>query len=623
MSKVDIPFLEHKAYNLRVNSVRATTAAGSGHVTSALSAADMVAAIFFHALRYNIQNPDDPSNDRFILSKGHAAPLLYAVWKEMGILSEEELLNLRQFDSVLEGHPTPRFRYTEAATGSLGCGLSFGVGMALSCRLSNQEFYTYVLLGDSETSEGSVWEACEVAAYYKADNLIALVDLNRLGQSTETIDNHNIAKHEAKWKAFGWHTIAINGHDLCAIVNALDEAKKVDGKPIVIIAYTFKGYGVKAVEDKDGYHGKPFSKEELPHILEELRQRFKKAAEYNDIPSIPALVRIDRTKPKKNLVQLPLCHYEKGEKIATRKAYGQTLAVLGDYSSEVICLDAEVKNSTFADIFEKKYPHRFFQCFIAEQNMIGMSVGFASRGYIPFSSTFASFLTRAHDQIRMAAIGRSPLRIAGTHCGVSIGQDGPSQMGLEDIAQMRAIPESIVLYPSDAVSTCALVNIMVNYQEGISYIRLTRAETQVMYTPEDTFVLGGCKVLKESDKDELCIVAAGITLFEALKAYEKLKQEGICVSVIDLYSIKPLDRTTLHAQAVRAQRRLITVEDHYMQGGLGEAVCYALRNENIKIEVLAVQELSRSGRPEELLAYHKIDEHAIKQKVYMMLDRRQ
>ena len=619
MSKADIPFLERKAYNLRVDSVMATTAAGSGHVTSALSAADMVAAIFFHALRYNIQNPDDPSNDRFILSKGHAAPVLYAAWKEIGILSEEELLSLRQFNSVLEGHPTPRFRYTEAATGSLGCGLSIGVGMALSCRLSNQEFYTYVLLGDSEMSEGSVWEACEMAAYYKADNLIALVDLNRLGQSTETLDDHNVSKHESKWKAFGWHTITINGHDMCAIVSALDEAKKIESKPIVIIAYTFKGYGVKAVEDKGGYHGKPFSKEELPRVLEELKRRFKKAADYQAMPITPILARLHQTKPKKNLVQLPSCHYEKGEKIATRKAYGQTLSVLGDYSSEVVCLDAEVKNSTFAELFEKKYPHRFFQCFIAEQNMIGMAVGLALRGYIPFSSTFASFLTRAHDQIRMAAIGRSPLRIAGTHCGTSIGQDGPSQMGLEDIAQMRAIPDSIVLYPSDAVSTCALVNIMVNYQEGISYIRLTRAETEVIYTPEESFILGGCKVLKESNQDQVCIVAAGITLFEALKAYETLKQEGIYVSVIDLYSIKPLDRTTLYTQAIKAQGQIITVEDHYIQGGLSEAVCFALRNENIKIEVLAVHELSRSGKPEELLAYHKIDEQAIKQKVYMML----
>lgn len=613
-----ISLLKHRAYNMRVLSLKATTQAGSGHPTSCLSAADLVAALFFHAMKYDPENMDDPTNDRFILSKGHAAPLLYAAWEQVGVITEEELMTLRSFNSVLEGHPTPRFAYTEVATGSLGCGLSIGLGMELSSRLSDTQFYTYVLLGDSEMTEGSVWEAIEIAATYKTERLIAIVDLNGLGQSTETIDDRNARKQADRWKAFGWHALAIDGHDMEEIVTALDTAKTIKEQPVVIVARTIKGYGLTGIEGKEGYHGKAFSKEQLPVLLKGLEERFEKYAHETFEHAVP-LKPYERKRRPELSISLPLCPYKPGTALATRKAYGETLAKLGEFSEVVVSLDAEVKNSTFAELFQDKFPKRFFQCYIAEQNMIGMAIGFESRHFIPFSSTFASFITRAHDQIRMGAINRSALRIVGSHAGVSIGQDGPSQMGLEDIALMRALPDSIVLYPCDAVSAYHLVNLMANSQDGISYLRLTRAETPIIYQPTESFVIGGCKVLRSSDEDKALIVAAGITVFEALKAYEELKAKNIFVSVIDAYSVKPLDVDTLTRVAHASNKRVITVEDHYIQGGLGEAVCVALRNEDFKIELLAVKELSRSGKPQELLAFHRIDHIAIIETVHQLL----
>lgn len=610
MKESKILFLEHIAYKLRVNSLKMTTAAGSGHVTSALSAADIVAALFFYAMRYEVADYNHPDNDRFILSKGHAAPVLYAAWKEVGVLSEEEIMNYRKVDSLLEGHPTARFSYAEAATGSLGIGLSIGLGMALSTRLSKQQFYTYVLLGDSEMAEGSVWESIEVAAYYKVDNLIAIIDVNRLGQTTQTMDGHNVQRIEEKLKAFGWETFLVNGHNMVALTQALDNARQIRHKPSVIIAYTYKGYGLESIEDKLNYHGKAFSAQQLPELLASLEKRFATAAHAHFEPKhvIPRTT----AKPVLPLITMPDPQYTKQSSIATRKAYGEALVALGNRSDEVLSLDAEVKNSTFAELFEKAHPDRFFQCFIAEQNMIGMAIGLTARGFITYSSTFASFLTRAHDQIRMAAIGRAPLRIAGSHCGVSVGQDGPSQMGLEDIALMRALPDSLVCYPSDAVSTYKLVNVMANYHAGISYLRLTRAETPVIYDNTEEFTIGGCKVLRQNIAgDDIVIVAAGITLHEALKAYEILKAQNISASIIDAYCIKPLDSITIESLCNKSNKRLITVEDHFIQGGLGEAVCFALRNSGIRIEVLAVQELSQSGKSEELLALHHINADAI------------
>lgn len=610
--------LREKAYNLRVLSLKATTQAGSGHPTSCLSCADIVSALFFHAMQYDASNDNNPTNDRFILSKGHAAPILYAAWEQIGILSEAELLTLRQFNSGLEGHPTARFSRFEAATGSLGCGLSIGLGMALSTRLSHINFYTYVLLGDSEMAEGSVWEACEIAAYYKVHNLIAIVDVNRLGQSTQTIEGHDVQNFEQKFAAFGWDTFVINGHNMESIVQALDDARLSKQKPVAIIAYTYKGYGLEGIEDKENFHGKAFSHEQLPTLLENLKKRFKQEAESAVHKKTNNIVVPHIKLPDINEVTMPEPEYSVETKLATRKAYGESLAMLGSIAKNVISLDAEVKNSTFAEIFEQAHPERFYQCFIAEQNMIGMAIGFASRGFTPFVSTFGAFFTRAHDQIRMATIGRSALRLAGSHVGVSIGEDGPSQMALEDLAQMRALADSIVLYPADAVSTYKLINLMANYHDGISYIRLTRAETPVIYKNSHEFKIGGCSIIKQHiGSDKVCIIAAGITLFEALKAYKILQEQSISVSVIDAYSIKPLDKAAILQAAELAGKKIITVEDHYIQGGLGEAVCYELRNTDIKIECLAVQELSRSGKPEELLAYHKIDASAI---VKLVLD---
>ncbi len=617
MSKVSLQYLEHIAYQLRVDSLKATTEAGSGHVTSCLSAADLVTALFFHAMQYDLKNHANPNNDRFILSKGHAAPVLYSVYKELGLLTEKELLTLRQFDSMLEGHPTPRFKYNEAATGSLGQGLSIGLGMALATKMDNKSYYTYVLLGDSEMTEGSNWEAAELAAYYQTNNLIALLDANRLGQSTATIEGHDLNRYQEKFNAFGWETIVIDGHEMAAIIKAIDQARTVTLKPTIIIAYTYKGYGLDAnIEDANGFHGKAFSKKELPELLDRLQKRFPKAANYKPTPEDLEFFKqkvFGEEKSKKISIpqQLPEPDYVKEELIATRKVYGQALAKLGEVIPEIISLDAEVKNSTFAEIFEKKFPARFIQCYVAEQNMIGMAVGLTSRGKMPFSSTFSSFVSRAHDQLRMAAIGRVPLRVVGSHAGVSIGQDGPSQMGLEDIAIMRSLPDSIVLYPCDAVSTYKLVEQMAKYTNGISYLRTTRGETPVIYDNSEQFNLGACKVLRKSNNDVACVVAAGITVFEALKAYEELKKQNILIRVIDCYSIKPLPVQVLLKEAQESGNKIITVEDHYREGGLGEAICYTLRNQNITIECLAVTKLPCSGKPEELLAFENINYQAI------------
>ncbi len=609
-------FLEHKAYRMRVSSLQMTTQAGSGHPTSALSAADMVSAIFFYGMQFDPHNFNNPNNDRFILSKGHAAPILYAVYKELGLLTDQQLLTYRQFGSALEGHPTLRFPYAQAATGSLGMGLSIGAGMALDAQRDKRPYKTYVLMGDSEITEGSVWEAAEISAYYKLSNLIALVDCNRLGQSSETIHAWHTQRYAQKFEAFGWKAIVIDGHDMQQICAALDKARSAHDHPIVIIAKTIKGYGVEKVENREGFHGKAFSKQELEQILPAMEARFASAAS-NGIsfkwqPIIPTASKEEK---QSEPLALKSSLYKKGELIATRHAYGQAITQAGTASKQVVCLDAEVKNSTGADIFEAKHPERFVQCFIAEQNMIGMAIGFNRCNKIPFSSTFACFLTRAHDQIRTAAIGTAALRICGSHAGVSIGQDGPSQMGLEDIAMMSALPESIVLYPADAVSTHALVEQMCNYTTGISYVRTTREKTPVLYDNDEQFPIGGCKVLHADKGDVAVIVAAGITLHEAIKAREQLLKENISVSIIDLYSIKPLDTATIEKIAVQAGDRIITVEDHYIQGGIGQSVAFALRNSAIEIHSLAVTQLPMSGKPEELLAWAGIDATSIIKKV--------
>jgi transketolase len=608
-------FLAHKAYNLRAWSLRESGYARSGHPTTCLSAADIVSVLFFHVMRYTPDDFQNPDNDRFILSKGHASALLYAVWEEVGILSQEDLKGYRSINSPLEGHPTFRFSHTEAATGSLGIGLSIGVGMALNAKLDNRNYKTYVLMGDSETAEGSVWEAAEIASYYKLDNIIGIVDCNRLGQTTETMLDYHLQRYVDRFTAFGWKTFTVDGHDINALIDVFEQAHKVSGQPVMIIAKTVKGYGIDFAADKNGFHGKAFVGAELDRALESLQKKFPEAAAFESRgtwkPESPESSDPIKRSCKSQTIKLPAVSYKKGERMATREAYGHALAALGDVCDTVVVLDAEVKNSTYAELFEKEHAERFFQCFIAEQNMVSMGVGFDLRGKIPFISTFGCFFTRAHDQIRMAAIGQSKLRLVGSHCGVSIGQDGPSQMALEDIAMMRALPESIVLYPSDAVSTHALVGQMARYSDGISYLRTTRGATPVLYDSNASFKIGGCAVLKQSKKDQVCIIGAGITLHEALKAYDQLQQKEINVSVIDLYCIKPLDVETIISVAQKSGGKIITVEDHYAQGGIGDAVCAALRNHDFVIECLAVHELPRSGKPEELLALYGIDAAAI------------
>lgn len=602
-------FLRRKAYNLRVASLYMTSVAGSGHPTSCLSAADIVATLFFYAMRYDPHHFNNPQNDHFILSKGHAAPLLYAAWKEVGVLTFEELLTYRSSDSVLEGHPTKRFAYTESSTGALGIGLSIGLGMSLSARLNKWQSRSYVLMGDAEIAEGCVWEAAELASHYELDNVIAIVDDNRLGQSTESLHGRNAQRYAQQFASFGWATHIVDGHDISALMHVLDVAHKTEGQPTIIIAQTFKGYGVSSIEDVLGWHGKTLNKEQLEKALQELAHKFPEAASYDDAtyhwkPTLPPAA-----EAKSGVCSNPGLEksYTIGDQIPTRKAYGQALAELGAVCPDIISLDADVKNSTFAELFEDVYPDRFVQCFVAEQNMVSMGVGFDRCGNIPFISTFGAFFTRACDQIRMAAISNARLRLVGSHAGVSIGQDGPSQMALEDIALMRTLPESVVLYPSDAVSTHTLVHEMAQYTKGISYLRTTRMATPVIYDNHEEFPIGGCKVLRSSDRDVACVVAAGVTLIEALKAYDLLKREDIYIAVIDLYSVKPLDAATVIHVGMASDERIITVEDHYHAGGLGEAVTYAVRNTGITIECLAVSELPRSGQPEELLAMMGID----------------
>lgn len=612
-------FLEHCAYKLRVASLEMTTHAGSGHPTSCLSAADLVAALFFYAMKFDPQNKDNPYNDRFILSKGHASPLLYAAWQQLGVISAQELLTYRSFNSVLEGHPTLRFAYSEAATGSLGMGLSIGAGMALSSKMFQYPFKTFVLMGDSEVAEGSIWEAVEIAAHYKLHNLIGILDCNGLGQSTQPMLDHHTHRFAQQFEGFGWNVITSDGHDMQQIMSALDKARNHQEQPTIIIAKTMKGYGLETIENKQGYHGKAFKKEELPSVLAHLKKHFSAAAHYDESsyqwqPQLPQQTDATATRGCVG-VEMKDVLYKKNEMVATRHAYGKALVALGASCKQVVSLDAEVKNSTFAQLFEEKFPERFVQCFIAEQNMVSMGVGFERRGAVPFVSTFGAFFTRAADQIRMAAIGTSALRLVGSHAGVSIGQDGPSQMALEDIALMSTLPESVVLYPCDAVSTHKLVGIMAEYNQGISYLRTTRMETPVVYDLSENFTIGGCKVLRQSDQDVACVIAAGVTVFEALKAHEQLLQEGIAIAVVDLYSIKPLDVATIKKVANACKNRIITVEDHYLHGGLGQSVAYAVRNSGITIDCLAVTKLPRSGTPQELLAYEEIDAHAIMQRV--------
>jgi transketolase len=608
MNDIDTGILKGIANQLRIHSIAATTAAGSGHPTSCCSAADLVAALFFGHMRYDPKNPYYHNNDRFILSKGHAAPLLYAAWAETGRFPVESLLTLRQLDSDLEGHPTPRLPFVDVATGSLGQGLAVGVGMALCARLDNLDYRTYVLLGDGECAEGAVWEAASLAGVNQLNNLVAIVDVNRLGQSQETAFGHNIAAYKKRFEAFGWRTEEIDGHDMDEIIEVL-AAVGLGNQPLVILAKTLKGAGISFIQDKEGWHGKPLNKEEAARAIAELQPTTKSGI------GQPIFAPAQLPAPKNDApASYPPVNYKLGDHVATREAFGNALLRIGEIDPRIVALDGDTKNSTYSDKFFKKFPNRSAECFIAEQNIVGVATGYSTRGKVPFAATFACFFSRAYDQVRVGAISMANIKLVGSHVGVSIGEDGASQMGLEDIAMMRAVAGSVVLYPSDAVSTEKLMDQMAA-TKGIAFLRTSRPKTPVIYNNDEQFPIGGAKVLRQSGGDKVTVVAAGVTLNEALKAADALKNEGIGITVIDAYSVKPLGKDVVLSAARATNNTIITVEDHYTEGGLGDAVAGELSVEGVKVHKLAVRELPHSGKPEELLAKYGIDSAAIIQKV--------
>jgi transketolase len=599
--------LIQRATRLRIHSVRATTAAGSGHPTSCASSAEIVATLFFSVMRYDPADPGNPAADVFILSKGHAAPVLYAAWAEAGAIPEAELLNLRKITSDLEGHPTPRLPFVDVATGSLGQGLSVGVGMALNARrLEKSDQRIYVLLGDGETAEGSVWEAASTAAHYRLGNLCATVDVNRLGQSEPTMLQHDLGRYRARWEAFGWQALAVDGHNVEELLAAYETAAGTAEQPTVILARTFKGRGIPLAEDRDGWHGRPFKKgEETETALRALESKLNGTGAAWAPKRPPA-----RPAPRGASGPMAGPAYQLGEQAATREAFGSALAALGEANPLVVALDGDVKNSTYTEKFQKKFPERFFQGFIAEQNLLGATMGLATKGKIAFASTFACFFTRAYDFIRIAAISGINIKLVGTHAGVSIGEDGPTQMGLEDLAMLCAEPNYTVLYPCDGVSAWRATEIAAEIR-GPVYVRTSRPKTPVIYGNEEKFEVGRCKVLRHSDRDRVTVVAAGVTVFEALKAHAQLAAEGIAVRVIDLFSVQPIDQQTLREAARATSGLVLTAEDHYAHGGIGDAVLAALATERVEVHKLAVREIPRSGTPEELLEKYGISAAAI------------
>ncbi|MGJ5831285.1 transketolase [Streptomyces ossamyceticus] len=596
--------LNELAQQLRVDSIRCSQAAGSGHPTSSMSAAELMAVLTARHFRYDFERPEHPGNDRFVLSKGHASPLLYAAYKAVGAINETELMTYRKLGSRLEGHPTPRrLPWVETATGSLGQGLPVAVGIALAGkRLDRTGYRVWVMCGDSELAEGSVWEAAEHAAYEHLDNLTAIVDVNRLGQRGPTRHGHDLDAYARRFAAFGWHTIEIDGHDVDAVDRAYGEAASTKGQPTVILARTLKGKGVEAVQDREGLHGKPLK--DADEAIAELGGPRDLRVE---VPEPPAARMLHAVRTG----HLELPRYDIGDEVATRDAFGQALAALGGARGDVVALDGEVGDSTRTEFFAKEHPDRFFECYIAEQQLVATSVGLASRGWVPFASTFAAFFTRAHDFVRMASISGAGINLAGSHAGVAIGRDGPSQMGLEDLAMMRAVHGSTVLYPCDANQTAKLVGTMADL-EGVRYLRTSRGDTPVVYSPTEDFPVGGSKVLRASDDDRLTVVAAGITVHEALKAADALGREGIPIRVIDLYSVKPVDRRTLREAAERTGC-LLTVEDHHAEGGLGDAVLEAFADGRPvpRLVRLAVRDMPGSASPEEQLHEAGIDAEAI------------
>jgi transketolase len=593
-------FRQELAQQLRVDSVRASAAAGSGHPTSSMSAAELMAVLLDGHLRLDPANPDNPGHDHLVFSKGHASPLFYACFKAAGAIDDDELLTFRKLGSRLEGHPTPVLPWVDVATGSLGQGLPIGAGLALTAkRLDRVPARVWVLCGDGELAEGSIWEAFDHASFWKLDNLLAIVDVNRLGQTAETMHGWDLDTYAERARSFGWEAIEVDGHDVAAIEDAYARAERTQGKPAVVLARTEKGAGVKAVDDQPGKHGKPL--DDPDEAIEELGGE-------RDLQ-----VRLaDPAQAERHRFEAPggePPRYEPGDEVATRKAYGEALKYLGDTRADVVALDGEVSNSTYSEIFREAHPDRYFEMYIAEQQMISAAVAMQRRGWRPFASTFAAFLTRAYDFIRMAAVSRANIRLCGSHAGVSIGEDGPSQMGLEDLAAFRAVHSSTVLYPSDANQAARLVELMADL-DGIAYMRTHRGALPVIYAPGERFEVGGSHVHR--DGDDVTLIGAGVTLHDALDAAERLAEDGVQARVIDLYSVKPVDVNTI-ARAATETGSIVTVEDHWPEGGLGDAVLGALADagETCRVRKLGVGAMPGSGTPEELIHAAGIDADAI------------
>ncbi|MEE6505849.1 hypothetical protein FKM82_005675 [Ascaphus truei] len=550
-------------------------------------------------MKYHAADPGNVNNDRFVLSKGHAAPILYASWVEAGFVKESELLNLRKINCDLEGHPTPKLPFVDVATGSLGQGLGAACGMAYTGKYFDKASYrVYCLLGDGESSEGAVWEAMAFASHYKLDNLVAIFDVNRLGQSEAAPLQHKTDIYRKRCEAFGWNTYVVDGHDVAELCSTLWQAAHCTDKPTAIVAKTYKGKGIPGVENEDNWHGKPIPKDKVESIINEIQNQIQTNKKLN--PKLPAT-----DAPTISIADIKMPSppsYKIGDKIATRKAYGLALAKLGHANNRVIALDGDTKNSTFSEIFKNEHPDRYIECFIAEQNMVSVAMGCATRNRtVAFASTFAAFLSRAYDHIRMGAISQSNINLCGSHCGISIGEDGPSQMALEDIAMFRTIPTCTLFYPSDAVAAEYAVCLAAN-TPGICFIRTSRPETAVIYSPEEKFEIGQAKVVRQSDSDRVTVIGAGITLHEALAAADELAKQGIAIRVIDPFTIKPLDAATIVSSGRATGGHIITVEDHYREGGIGEAVSAAVSGEpGFIVQHLAVRAVPRSGKPAELL----------------------
>ncbi len=600
--RVALETLQDKATRLRIDSVRSTTEAGSGHPTSCASAAEIMAVLFYSVMRYDPRDPHRRDSDVFVLSKGHAAPILYAAWAEAGAFPREKLLTLRKVDSDLEGHPTTRLPFVDVATGSLGQGLSVAAGIAINAKqFENSDQRVYVLMGDGESAEGSVWEAAQWAALHRLNNLCATIDINRLGQSQPTMLEWDLEIYKARWEAFGWQVLIVDGHSIPDLLTAYETASQSADRPTIVLARTLKGKGLIGIEGLEHWHGKALPKDTAAKVIAELEKHLTGAETEWKAKLPPARPHSSKAMTDSDAGTAGKPPYVIGSKeVATRRGFGDSLAALAKVDPCIVVLDGDVKNSTYTEEFENVVPNRFFQGYIAEQNIVGVAMGLAARGRVPVAAIFSCFVTRAYDFIRMAAISKLNIKLVGTHCGVSIGEDGPSQMGLEDLAMMCAEPDFTVLYPADATSAWKATALIVD-KSGPCYLRLGRPKSPIIYGPDEEFAIGKCKVLRKSDKDRALVVAGGITVFEALAAYDELQENGLSVRVIDLFSVQPIDRDQLIASARAAGGVVITVEDHYEHGGLGDAVLSALAEERVQVHKLAVREIAHSGKAAELI----------------------